>query len=101
MKMKNKKQKDIDSKKKHTEQLKATKRQKRGAVDLNRTEGVRLERRSFLIISEGRNNEKVLKLHVETKPYNAPKISYHIIKIMAHYPQNQNPPQRFLSWLRS
>lgn len=58
MKMKNKKQKDIDSKKRHSQQLKTIKLRKRGNVDLNRTEGTLPEKKSFLIFSEGKNTEK-------------------------------------------
>jgi hypothetical protein len=58
MKMKDKKQKDTDSKKKHLDALNATKSRKRETPNLTRSAPTRSVSKSFLIVSEGKNTEK-------------------------------------------
>jgi RloB-like protein len=95
MKMKNKKQKDVDAKKKHLEELNVNKNRKRGVPDLTRTEATIPERKSFLIFSEGKNTEKSyfeqFKLPtVEVEVIGAGKVTYSLVEYAIPIAQQKN-----------
>ena len=57
MKMKNEKVKDEEAKKQQITKIKAAKDRKRGRPNFNRNEPLRVEKKEFLIICEGKNTE--------------------------------------------